>query len=67
MIDALQKSNEDLNRLFNITEALTQHIRYQQMDIYMHTILAYLRDLYEASCHTQDGLHGCSYNQTTVT
>ena len=44
MIDAPQRSNEDLNRLLNITEVLTQHIRYQQMCIYMHTILAYLRD-----------------------
>ena len=43
-IDALQRSNDDLDRLFNITEVLTQHIRYQQMHIYMHTILAYLRD-----------------------
>ena len=44
MIDAFQRSNQDLNRLFTITEVLTQHIRYQQMYIYMHTILAYLRD-----------------------
>ena len=36
--------NEDLNRLFNITEVLTQCIRYQQMNIYRHTIPAYLRD-----------------------
>ena len=44
MIDALQRSNENLNRLFNITEVLTQCIRYQQMYIYMCTILACLRD-----------------------
>ena len=44
IIDALQRSNEDLNKLNNITEVLTQHIRYQQMYIYMCTILAYLRD-----------------------
>ena len=36
--------NEDLTKLFNITEVLTQHIRYQQKYIYMYTILAYLRD-----------------------
>ena len=36
MIDALQRSNEVLIRLFNITEVLTQCIRYQQ--IYMHTM-----------------------------
>ena len=42
IIDSLQKSNEDLSTLFTITEVLTQHIRYQQMYIYMHTILTYL-------------------------
>ena len=44
IIDALQRSNEDLNLLFNITEVLMQCIRYQQMYIYMHTIQVYLRD-----------------------
>ena len=44
VIDAIQRSNEDLNRLFNITEVLTQCIRYQQMYIYMPNILAYLRN-----------------------
>ena len=44
IIDALERLNEDLNKLFNITEVLTQHIRYQQIYIYMCTILAYLRD-----------------------
>ena len=43
-MDALQRSNEDWNRLFNITEVLSQCNRYQQMYIYMCTILAYLRD-----------------------
>ena len=43
IIDAIQRSNEDLNRLFKITEVWKQSIRYQQMYIYMHTILAYLR------------------------
>ena len=53
VMDALQRSNEDLYRLFSITEVLNQ-----QMYNYMCTILAYLRDshLYEASCHTHDGL-----------
>ena len=44
IMDALQRSNKDLDRIFNITEVLTQCIRYQQINIYMHTILAYLRD-----------------------
>ena len=44
MINALQRLNEDLNRLFNNTEVPTQFIRYQQMYIYMQTLLAHLRD-----------------------
>ena len=58
LIDALQRSNEDLNRLFNITEVLTQHIRYQEMYIYMCTILAYFRDsltyMRQVAIHTMD-------------
>ena len=44
VIDALKKANEDVNILFNITDILTQHLRYQQIHNYAHTILAYLRD-----------------------
>ena len=44
IMDTLQRSNEDLDRLFNIAEVPTQCIRYQQMYIYMHIIPAYLRD-----------------------
>ena len=29
IIDALQRSNEDLNKMLKITEVLTQHIKYQ--------------------------------------
>ena len=58
IMDALQRSNEDLDRLFHITEVLTQHVRYQQMYIYMHTILAYLRDsltyMRQFAVHTMD-------------
>ena len=58
IIDALQRSNEDLNGLFNITEVITQCIRYQQMYIYMCTILAYLRDdltyMRQVSIHMMD-------------
>ena len=64
MIDALQRSNEDLNRLLNITEILIQCIRYQLMYIYMHTILAYLRD---SHTYIMNPLCGCSYNQYIVT
>ena len=44
VMDAIQKANEDVNALFNITDILTQDLRYQQIYIYTHTILAYLRD-----------------------
>ena len=44
VMDAPQRSNEDLDRLFNITETLMQCIRNQQMYIYMDTILACLRE-----------------------
>ena len=43
VMNALQRSNEDLDRLFNITEVLMQCITYQQMYIYMLIILTYLR------------------------
>ena len=44
VMDALQKVNKDVNTLFNITDILTQHLRYQQIYTYAHTILAYLRN-----------------------
>ena len=62
----LQRSNEDLNRLFNITEVLTQCIRYQQMYIYMCTILAYLRDsltyMRQVAIHTMDYVDAATTN-----
>ena len=70
-MDALQKVNEDVNTLFNITDILTLHLRHQQIYTYAHTILAYLRDFfkYETSCHTHNGLHQhqCSYIQHIIT
>ena len=43
VLDALQKVNEDINILFNITDILTHHLRYHQIYTYAHTILTYLR------------------------
>ena len=61
MIDALQRSNGDLNRSFNIKEVLTHHFRYQQMYIYMCAILAYLRDsltyVRQVAIHMMDNLY----------
>ena len=66
MIDTFQRSNEDLNRLFNITEDLTQCIRYQQMYIYMCTILAYLRDsliyMRQVAIHMMDYVDAATTN-----
>ena len=49
---------EYLDGLFNITEVLAQCIRYQEMYIYMCTILAYLRDsltyMRQVAIHTMD-------------
>ena len=57
---------EDLNRLFNITEVLTQHIRYQQIYIYLCAILAYLRDsltyMRQAPIHTMDYVDAATTN-----
>ena len=44
VMDAIQNVNEDVNTLFNITDILTQYLRYQEIYTYAHTILAYLRD-----------------------
>ena len=66
IMDVLQRSNEDLDRLFNVTEVLTQHIRYQQMYIYKYTILAYLRAsltyLRQVAIHTMDYVDAVTTN-----
>ena len=65
-MNALQRSNEDTGRLFNITEVLTQCIRYQQMYIYMHIILEYLRDsltyMRQVAIHTMDYVDAATTN-----
>ena len=66
IIDTPQRSNEDLNSLFNITQVLTQWIKYQQIYIYMHTILAYLRDSFtfmrQVAIHTMDYVDDATTN-----
>ena len=44
VMDAVQKANEDMNILLNVTDVLMQHLRYHQIYTYAHTISAYLRD-----------------------
>ena len=62
IIDAFQRSNEDLTKCFNITEDLTQ---YQQMYIYVCTILAYLRD--SLTYMRQVAIHTMEYGDATTT
>ena len=61
IIDALQRSNEDLDKLFNITEALKQCIRYQQVYICMCTrdSLTYMR---QVATHTMDYVDAATTN-----
>ena len=65
VIDALQRSNEDLNRFFYITQVLTQCIRYEHMYIYMCTILAYLRD--SLTYMRQAAIHMIDYVDASAT
>ena len=66
IMDVLQRSSEDLDRLFNITEVLTQHITYQQMYTYMCIILAYLRDsltyMRQVAIHMMDFVDAATTN-----
>ena len=70
VMDAVQRSNEDLDRFLDITQVLTQCIRNHQMYIYMHAILACLSDslsyIRQAAIHN-DGLCGCSHHYCVVT
>ena len=43
-MDALQKANQDMNILLNVTDVLMQHVRHNQVYTYVFTIFAYLRD-----------------------
>ena len=65
-MDAPQRSNEDLDRLFNIRKTLMQHIMYKQMYIYMHTLLAHVRDSHtymrQVAIHTMDYVDAATPN-----
>ena len=54
-----------MNILLKVTDVLTQHLRYHQINTYAHTIFAYLRD-----CLTymkQVGTHTVNYVHATTT
>ena len=54
----------------NIIEVLTQCIRYQQMYIYMCTMLAYLRDsltyMRQVAIHTMDYVDAATTNMLSL-
>ena len=63
----MQRSSEDLDRLFNITEVLTQtHWIPNKSNIYMHNILAYLRGsltyMRQVTIHTMDYVDAATTN-----
>ena len=70
VMDALQKVNEDVHTLFNITDFLTQCLRYQQLYnlcLYYTSLLQRPPHMHKTSCHTHNGLHQGRYDQPTVT
>ena len=64
IMDALQRLNEDFDRLFNITETLTHHTLDTKTNVHLHahhiSLSQRLSYLYEVICHAHDGLCGCS-------
>ena len=44
VMDALQKANEGMNTLLNVTDYLMQHVRYHQIYMHANTTFADLRD-----------------------
>ena len=44
VMDALQKANQDMDILPNVTDVVMQCLRYHQIYTYEHVISAYLRD-----------------------
>ena len=57
-MDVLQKANQNINILLNITDVLTQCHRFCQIYTSAHTIFAYLRDcltyMKQVATHTVD-------------
>ena len=55
-----------MNILLNVTDVLMQHLRYHQIYMYAHTILAYLRDcltyMRQVTTHTLDYLEAATTN-----
>ena len=65
-MDTFQKANEGMNILVNVTDSLTQCLRYHQIYTYAHTILTYLRDcltyMRQVTMHTLDYVNSAMTN-----
>ena len=64
-MDSPQKVNEDVNILFNITDILTQCLRYQQIYTYTYNLLSYLRD--PLMCMRQVAIQTMDYINAAMT
>ena len=65
-MDALQKANEDMNILLNITDVPVQHLIYHQICTYAHAILVCLRDcptyMRQVAIQTMDHINAATAN-----
>ena len=65
VMEAVQKTHNDIITLFNITNLIYTHINHQQILLHIHSILANLRDsLY---CMRQIAMHTMDYIDAATT
>ena len=66
VMDALQKSSQDINIILSITDVLIQCLRYHQIDTYAHTTFACLSDCFtymkQVTTHTVDYVDAATTN-----
>ena len=69
VMDTVERTHQDITTLYNITSSLYNSLSYQQIVLYIHSILVNLRFpiLYERSHHAYNGLHRCSHNWNSFT
>ena len=65
VMQAVQRTHNNITTLFNITSSIYTHINYQEILLYIHSILANIRDsLY---CMRQIAMHAKDYIDTSST
>ena len=65
VMEAVEGTHNEVTRLYNITSSLSMHMNYQQILLYIHSILANLRDcLYYMR---QVAMHAMDYIDTATT